>query len=201
MEEYSSAVVWEGDDPLGAADLSVYVASVPSRGQRLLVRRAAGQPERTSAKALRHLLGSPRGVEQLLDALGGPLLVGVAREHPELVEGMRSRMLTGPASAGRGLPRKPQQRWAIAPRWSGIEHAQLVVVNMRAQAERGRAERLVLEVGRLRRDAAMFDSVLRGVGTRIPVTAVAANAADSRDRGLIKALTRVMRTIGRVAEG
>ena len=50
MEEYSNAVVLEGDNPIGAADLMVFVASAPSRGQKLLVRRAAGPSERTRAR-------------------------------------------------------------------------------------------------------------------------------------------------------
>lgn len=40
MTDYSEAVVLEGDDPLGLADLKVFVAPVPAPGERLFVRRS-----------------------------------------------------------------------------------------------------------------------------------------------------------------
>jgi sugar phosphate isomerase/epimerase len=67
------------------------------------------------------------------------------------------------------------------------------VVNIRAEPERPRAERLVADVGRLRKDAGLFRELLGPRGTRIPVTAVVANLADPKDRGTRKALARVRR--------
>jgi len=40
MTDYSEAVMLEGDDPLGLADLKVFVAPVPAPGERLFVRRS-----------------------------------------------------------------------------------------------------------------------------------------------------------------
>jgi len=73
-------------------------------------------------------------------------------------------------------------RWSLAPGYEGIESAQLVVVNARDDAERGRAERLALEVARLRKDAAVFSDLVGLLGHRIPITAVAANLSDPRRR-------------------
>jgi hypothetical protein len=70
-----------------------------------------------------------------------------------------------------------------------------VVVNARDDAERGRAERLVQEVARLRKDAAVFGDRVGLLGHRIPITAVAANLSDPRDAGLRKAIARVRRAL------
>ena len=201
MEEYSDAVIMEGDNPLGVADLTVCIASPPSRGERLLVRRAARSSERARADEMRRLLGEPGGVERLLHEIVGPSLAGIGLQHPELLEGMRVKMTAEIESARHALPRNAPKQWAVAPDYRGIEHAQLVVVNVRAEAERARAERLVADVGRLRSDGAVFADVLHPRGTRIPVTAVVANVEDPRDRGLRKALARVMRTTRAVIAG
>jgi sugar phosphate isomerase/epimerase len=67
------------------------------------------------------------------------------------------------------------------------------VVNIHTEAERPRAEQLVSDVGRLRKDARLFRDILGPRGTRVPVTAVVANLADPSDRGRRKALGRVRR--------
>jgi len=77
----------------------------------------------------------------------------------------------------------------------GIERAQLAVVNARDDRERERGERLVSDVHRLRKDAAVFDDMLGYRGSKIPVTAVVANVADRSDAGTKKALARVRRAI------
>ena len=63
MEEYSNAVVLEGDNPIGAADLSVYVASAPARGQRLLARRAADRQSAPRQKRSSGFCDSPRALK------------------------------------------------------------------------------------------------------------------------------------------
>ena len=84
---------------------------------------------------------------------------------------------------------------AVAGGYEGVEHAQLVVVNIRSEAERQRGEQLVADVGRLRKDSALFDAILGFRGSRIPVTAVVANLADPRDAGTKKAVARVRRAL------
>ena len=87
------------------------------------------------------------------------------------------------------------EHWAVAGGYEGVEHAQLVVVNIRSEAERQRGEQLVADVGRLRTDPALFDAILGRRGSRIPVTAVVANLADPRDAGTKKAVARVRRAL------
>jgi hypothetical protein len=85
--------------------------------------------------------------------------------------------------------------WAVSERFRGIEHAGLVVVNMRDETNRIAAELLVADVHRLRKHDSLFRDILGWRGHRIPITAVVANVADSSDRGRQKALTRVRRTL------
>ena len=176
MEDYSELAVLEGDNPLGFVDLAVFVAPAPEHGQGLFVRRKRdrAREERAKAAALERLLRRPDGVAVFLDEA-------------------RTKLLLGIAQARRAPPPPPTEHWAVAGGYQGVEQAQLVVVNIRTEAERSRAEKLVADVGRLRKEAGLFHDILGSRGTRIPVTAVVANLADPRDRGTRKALARVRR--------
>ncbi len=94
-----------------------------------------------------------------------------------------------------GVAPLPTEHWAVAGAYAGVEHAQLVVVNIHTEAERQRGEQLVADVGRLRKDAALFDDILGSRGSKIPVTAVVANLVDPEDRGRKKALARARRAL------
>jgi hypothetical protein len=96
--------------------------------------------------------------------------------------------------AVRKIPQpKPTQHWAISDRYSGIEHAQLVVVNVRHDSERGAGEQLAADLVRLRKEEKLFNDVLGFRGSRIPITIVVANLAQPSDPGRRKALARVRR--------
>jgi hypothetical protein len=197
MTDYSHAVVLEGDSPLGFVDLRVFVAPAPAQGDELFVRRLhdrAGS-ERARAAALERLLREPAGLVELLGEIGGAPMAGLARNSPELVEQMRVRLLAGTAAAKRGPAPRPEERWAIADRYGGIEHAQLVVVNARSDSDRPASEHLVSEVARLRKDKELFADILGFRGHRTPVTAVVADLADPKDPGCKKALARARRAL------
>lgn len=197
MEDYSDVAVLEGDSPLGFVDLAVFVAPAPRRGQGLFVRRKRdrAREERAKADALARLLARPDGVAEFLEGMIGGPIVELARRHPALLEDARARLRQSIAQARRAPPPAPTEHWAVADAYQGVEQAQLVVVNIRSEAERPRAERLVADVGRLRQDARLFHDILGLRGTRVPVTAVVANLADPRDRGTRKALARVRRAV------
>jgi hypothetical protein len=55
------------------------------------------------------------------------------------------------------------------------------VANIRHQGERSAAERLVADVGRLRKEKELFNDVLGFRGSRTAITAVVANLADPDD--------------------
>ncbi len=197
MEDYSEAVVLEGDSPVAFVDLAVFVVPAPARGRTLFVRRKrdrAGE-EHSKADALERLLRRPGGAAELLGQMIGGRVADLARANPRLFEGARMSLLAGIARARKAPPPAPAEHWALAEGYEGLERAQLVVVNLRAEAERPRAEHLVAEVGRLRKEPALFEDILGARGTRIPVTAVIASLADPDDRGRKKAVERVRRAL------
>ena len=191
--DYSEAVVLEGDSPLPFVDLRVFVASPPAEGHQLFVRRTRerGRYAREST-ALEQLLRQPHGMVDVLGVIGDARLAELGREHPEVIEKMRTR-LGGVPQAGRAP--QPDKRWAIADSYAGIEHAQLVVVNARHDDQRRAAEQLVADIVRLRKDKDLLADILGPRGNRIPITAVAANMADPDDLARKKALARVRRAI------
>ena len=143
------------------------------------------------------LLRKPGGAAELLGQMIGGPVADLARENPRLFEEARARFLAGIARARKAPPPAPTEHWALAEGYEGLERAQLVVVNIQAEAERPRAEELAADVGRLRKEPALFEDILGTRGTRIPVTAVVANLTDPEDRGRRKAVARVRRALDR----
>ena len=90
--------------------------------------------------------------------------------------------------------REPQ-KVAIAERYAGIQHAQMVIVNIRAVRERRASEQIVADIVRLRKDKELFDDILGFRGSKLPITAVVANLTDPDDPGRKKALARVRRAL------
>ena len=199
MEDYSEGVVIEGDSPLGFVDLRVYVAPALHAGKSLFVRRQRdrAREERAKADALERLLRSPAGPAELLEQLVGLPIGDFARRHSSVLEQTREDMLRAIAQARKAPPPKPTQHWAIAEGYEGIEHAQLVVVNIRNEAARRTGEQLIGDLGRLRKDSVLFDDILGRRGSKIPITAVVANLGQPKDLGLKKAVARTARTIRR----
>jgi hypothetical protein len=194
MMNYAQAVVLEGDSPLRFVDLHVFVAPPPAEGHQLFVRRTQkrGRSARDSTAALEQLLRQPDGIVDVLGVIGGARLAELGHEHPELLEKMRTR-LSGAAQA-RSAPQS-EERWAIADNYAGIEHAQLVVVNAHHDGQQQAAEQLVADIVRLRKDNDLRADILGPRGSRIPITALAANMADPDDPARKKALARVRRAI------
>jgi hypothetical protein len=199
MEDYSQGVVIEGDNPLGFVNLRVYVAPALPAGKSLFAQRQRdrARQERAKADALERLLRRPDGPVELLEQLVGAPITDVARRHGSLLEETREDLLAAIAQARKAPPPKPTKHWAVTEGYEGIEHAQLVVVNMRNEAERRHAERLIGDLRRLRKGPALFGDVLGLRGSKIPITAVVANMKDPKDAGLKKALARIARTIRR----
>jgi hypothetical protein len=197
MEDYSEAVVLEGDNPVAFVDLAVFVAPAPAPGRTLFVRRKRdrAKEERAKAEVLERLLREPGGVAEFLGQMIGGPVADLAREKPVLFEEARASLLAGIARVRKAPPPGPTEHWALAERYEGLERAQLVVVNIRTEAERSRAEELAADARRLRKEPAFFWDILRGRGTRVPVTAIVANLADPKDRDRKKAMARVRRAI------
>lgn len=109
MEEYSQAVVVEGDSPLGMADLRVHVVPPLGPGRALLVRKLRDRAEETrdKAAAMERLLREPDGVERFLEQVIGGTVVDLARQRLWLrccilpLEELRSGRSAGSHGAGR----------------------------------------------------------------------------------------------------
>jgi hypothetical protein len=197
MADYSQATMIEGDSPLRFVDLTVFVAPPLPSNASLLVRRQRdrAKEERAKADAMEELLRKPDGVAELLGQMVGGPMVELARGHPRLLEDARAYLLAGIAEARKAPAPEPTEHWAVADGLEGIEQAQLVVVNIRDAAERERGERLVAEVGRIRKDAAVFADLLGFRGSKVPISALVANLADPADSGTRKAVSRVRRVL------
>ena len=197
MESYSQAVVLEGDCPLSFADLRVYVAPPLEAGASLLVRkkRDRAEEERKKAAAMEQLLGAPDGVERWFEQMIGGPAAAFARGRPEFLEETRAHLLAGLENVRKAPPPAATEHWAIAEGYGGIEHAQVVVVNVRGDSESEDVSRLLSDLDRLRKNKEIFEDVLGWRGKKTPITAVAADLADSKNRGTKKAVTRVKRSL------
>jgi len=93
----------------------------------------------------------------------------------------------------RNLAGAERVKAAITERYAGIQHAQLVVVNVHGEHERKGGEQIVADVVRLRKDEVLYDDILGFHASKRPITAVVANLTDPDDPGLKKALARTRR--------
>jgi hypothetical protein len=202
MEDPAQAVVLEGDTPVSAVDLRVYVAPPLGPGQTLLIRqlRDHAQQQQSKLRMLQEVLDQPDGIQHwLAHTLGEPALA-LARQHPTLLEEARANLQAGIDKARTAAPPKPTEHWAITASHAGIEHAGLVIINLTDHAQHDRAQALLAELHRLRTDRQVFDDVLGWRGRRIPITAVAADLSHPKDPGARKAVARALRTIRSAAQ-
>ncbi|MHB8244080.1 MAG: hypothetical protein ACYDGN_01830 [Acidimicrobiales bacterium] len=195
MTDYSEAVVLEGDDPLRLADLKVFVAPVPAPGERLFVRCSETRSYRERAELLERFLAEPANVVELLSIAGGDPLAELGRQNLALLEDVRAKLVAEVRQTGRLSVPKHKEGWAIADRYAGIEDAQLVVVNVRAEDDRAAAEELAADVKRVREDKALFADIIGHRGTRVPVTVVVTDVTAPADVDFKKALARIRRAI------
>lgn len=197
MQDYSEAVVIEGDAPPRFGEIVVYVAPPLPREASLLVRvqRDRAAEERAKVAALRGLLRRPDGMKQFVAEVLGPEFVSVASRRPSLLENARATLTDLLNQADRVPPPAPTEHWAIRPGYNDIEHAGVVVVNVRRDDDLGGAARLLDDLGRLRRDRALFDEVFGWRGSRVPITAVMADLSNPSDPGTRKLQARLRRTV------
>lgn len=196
MLEYSQAVIVEGDNTAGYADLEVFVAPAPLPGETLYVRRQrhVAAVQRAQAEAWEESLRGPDGMATWIEDVMGLPLRDFARSNPRLTEDIRCMMLERIAQVRAAGPPRPVDHRAVCERFQGIERAGLVVVNLRDRGERSAAEQLRVGLERLRKDDALFNDIIGWRRHRLPITAVVANFADPRDAGRKKAIARVRRT-------
>lgn len=165
MQDWSDAVVIEGDSPVAHTDLLIFLAPPLPKKAALFIR---GPRNRT---ALEGVLDNP---EAFLSGLQGDRFLDTLRQHPEVLQAMRTEISKG------ARPRKPAEGWALAPGYEGIQKAGLVLVPVHGEEERLGAQRLLAEIPRLRKDPELFRAILGPLGSRVPITAIAVDLSDPR---------------------
>ena len=180
MNDYSKAVLIEGDCPVDYVDLEVFVAPPLPAGSALLRRTKRCTPA-LAASALQ---------EALLGVGGRPAIAAFAGSRAREAIGKAAAIYesfeaTGSAHAGLDL----------APTHRGLERAGLVVVNVRARGDRDAAERMLDEIARIRSDDDVRTAVLGRFAHCTKVTAVVADLSNPKDAGTKKALTRIKRAL------
>jgi molybdopterin-guanine dinucleotide biosynthesis protein len=197
MENYSIAVVIEGDSPLEFADLTVFVARPLPEGGSLFrcVKRDHAAARAAALKVWEQALASSQAMAQFLQLNSGDPVLEGALSNPRIFELGRPRLAANLAKLRAAPSPKPTEHWALAPGYEGIERAGLVVGNVHGDNEQPQAELFLRDVARLRKDETVFQDVIGWRGCRVPVTAVVENLTDPQDAGLKKALARVKRAV------
>ncbi len=199
MQDYSEAVLLEGDCPVEHVDLRVFVAP-PLAGNGSLLRRVLrdhAAAHRAGLEVWAKAMESDQGLAAWLPGITREPILAAAFADPGAVAKVREQMADELKKLRAEPPPPATEHWAVAEGYEGIERAQLVIVNIREESRRAEAEALVGEVARLRKDDAVRKDVLGPYGHRLLVTAVAANLLDAKDPGRKKAVARVRRVIPR----
>lgn len=199
MQDYSEAVFIEGDCPIDYVNLSVFVAPAPAEGRSLLRRvvRDHTASHQASIDRLAEALENPEALARLLGAELGEPLAAMALRQSRVLDDLRRSMKSKLSEVRRVPPPAPTEHWALEDGYAGIERAQLIVVNVRSDAERRAAEAVVDDVVRLRKDEDVYRDVVGLRGNKLPVTAVVAVFSNPKDAGLKKAVARVKRATKR----
>ena len=197
LEDWSEAVVIEGDTPVPHMDLVVFLAPPLSAEASLFRRisrdRAAGHA--STLAAWDRAMGKPEDLASLLGGLFERAGMETVLSKPKVLDSVWTEVSLNRARARAAPSPSPTDHWALTSGYEGIEKAGLVVVPARGEEDRLRGKALLEEFGRLRKDPAIFKDVMGPLGSRVPITALVADLSDPKDPGLRKALARVKRTI------
>ncbi len=111
----------------------------------------------------------------------------------QLLLGGRSRdAMVGESFGARG---PVHGHWELAPTHHGLERAGLVVVNVRARDDIVAADRMLVEIARIRSDDDVRAAVLGRFAHRTKVTSVVADLSDPMNAGTKKTLARIKRPL------
>lgn len=183
IENYSRGILVEGlvVEEIVVPDLVVFVMRPLPDGQPLLERKAREIPRVAPgfADAMEAL------VARELKALGASLAPALRAKLDAELRQIRHESKTPSKRTG----------WGLADGHMALPHAQVVVVNIHDESERPAAERLAVEVLRIREDPEVKKDVLGTRGNRRQPAILVANLADPKDKELKKALTRVKKVI------
>lgn len=196
MDEYSEGILFEGNMPARVEDLTVYVAR-PLPARKPLFRRAL--VDQTSAheqelRFLENLTERPEGLEDFAALMFGNHEIAGSMS-PESRAAWISEMQALTEKVRAAGPRPPEKRWVLAEELEGIETAQVVAVNVSTLKERKRADTMIEELQRLRKDKDVFNDIVGHRGSRTPILARVLDLVDAGDKNLKSLLRRIERTI------
>jgi molybdopterin-guanine dinucleotide biosynthesis protein len=169
MNDYSEGVLIEGDSPLGFPPDLAVFVARPVPEGESLLCRANHARQLEKLRAIT----SPTG------------------DHAGFVRAM--------VEAGLDRSLRDNASWSLAEGFAGIEHAQVVVINVGSPAERARGEAMLPDLARLREDREVFDDVIGWRGNRLSITVGVADLADPKDKETKRLLNRIKRAFARRA--
>lgn len=196
IQDYSEAIVLEGDCPVDYVDVRVFVA--PPSPDGALLRRVQQDNARIEAEKRDHLermLADPSMAPNSSTEEMVTKILGLAQAFPEFFDEARREFQSVIDASRCAPPLAPTERWALAEGYEGIQRAQVVAINIRSNEERRRGETMLPELARLRSDRQVFEDIMGWRGKRIPITAVAADLSDEKDGGTRKIVARIKRAI------
>jgi hypothetical protein len=199
MEHYSELVFIEGDSPIQCNDLTVFVVAAPASGKPLLRRAVEKPPQARRTAEPRNLDRGREAPDVLFNLLCGEGDERMKCENPggsRLLDALR-RLAAESRKSARIPERSVTEHWCLEDGFEGIQHAQLIIVNVRGNADRDEANRFIGEIPHLRKDPDVFRDVVGPYGNKLPVTAVVADLSNLADLGTRKAVARVKRTVRR----
>ncbi len=199
MQEWSEAVLFEGDLAIEWADLAVYVTR-PLPARKTLVRRALvdkSQIHEQKLKWLENLSERPDGVEEFFSLMFRHSAMASRLDEKARAK-LRSTIKEEVEKVRAQGPPPPEERWAIAEGLEGIELAQAVAINFTSLKECKRGEAMLEELHHLRKDKEVFKAITGPRGTRIPIMARVVDLSDPENKNLKSLLRRIQRTITKV---
>ena len=191
VDEYSDCIIFEGDATAdGRSDLNVYVTRPLPDGETL-VSRAQCEVTRLGLRTyLAAAAGVELGPEPEPDELPDEDEWEVVEEF-EIPDEIGEQLIEW---ADRGVPIH-KDAWTLREPYAGLARAQVVVVNIYGEEERGAAEHTARELRRMREDDEIRKDILEWSASRRPIPVFVANLADRRDKNLKKALARIKQTL------
>ena len=196
MESFSHGVLIEGELPIVEADLSVYITG-PLPTRRPLLSRTVVDHTRAhiaELESLQRVASDSATARSFMDVVARFVAITPGEGQLEQFQNSAGKVLETIRAEG---PPPPAEQWILDQACRGIELAQVVAVNVRGKPDRSRADGMLHDMARLRKDRQVFDDVIGWRGNRLPITARAADLTDPSEAGLRQLLARIKRVFPR----
>ena len=193
IEQYSEGIIFEGRRLPGMeADLFLFVTRPLPEGEELVEMKSREEARIGLRTYLALAAGmspdeldeEPPGEDPELDMEDGDVV-----EEIEIPDELGRKLLEW---AEKGVP-LTRKAWTLRDDHQGLARAEVVVVNIHDESERGAAERLAAQIRRIREDERISKDVLGWDLRRRLKSIHIANLADRRDPELKKVVAKIKR--------